>query len=227
VERAAALAAETLEVARARNDDWCISITQFTLARIAGDRGDTTEALAGFAESARRGWLFRDLRQAAWCIWASAILLARNHQPIPAVTLLGVATSLHELRGGLAFDDGPASAGRTLAELQAQLPAETFDAALRAGQGMTAEEAIAFVTTLQHPPPSSSPSSVASAPYGLTPREIEVLRLLTEGLTDREIADRLSISERTAGNHVQHAMQKIGVASRTAAAVFAVRHILD
>jgi DNA-binding NarL/FixJ family response regulator len=46
-------------------------------------------------------------------------------------------------------------------------------------------------------------------------------------MSDREIAGSLSISERTAGNHVQHAMQKIGVESRTAAAVFAVRHHLD
>jgi DNA-binding NarL/FixJ family response regulator len=43
-------------------------------------------------------------------------------------------------------------------------------------------------------------------------------------MSDREIADSLSIGERTAGNHVQHAMHKIGVDSRTAAAVFAVRH---
>jgi DNA-binding NarL/FixJ family response regulator len=61
---------------------------------------------------------------------------------------------------------------------------------------------------------------------GLTPREIEVLGLLAAGMSDREIAEALSISERTAGNHVQHAMQKIGVESRTAAAVFAVRNNL-
>jgi DNA-binding NarL/FixJ family response regulator len=61
----------------------------------------------------------------------------------------------------------------------------------------------------------------------LTSREVEVLGLLAEGLSDREIAGALSISERTAGNHVQHAMQKIGVESRTAAAVFAIRHQLD
>ena len=71
---------------------------------------------------------------------------------------------------------------------------------------------------------SESPS--AAAALSLTPRETEVLRLLAVGRSDREIAAALSISERTAGNHVQHAMQKIGVDSRTAAAVFAVRHDL-
>jgi predicted ATPase/DNA-binding CsgD family transcriptional regulator len=75
------------------------------------------------------------------------------------------------------------------------------------------------------PAPAVEEPSPAAA-LGLTPREVEVLRLLAAGMTDREIAESLSISERTAGNHVQHAMQKIGVDTRTAAAVFAVRHDL-
>ena len=51
--------------------------------------------------------------------------------------------------------------------------------------------------------------------------ESEVARLLIQGLSDREIAAALSISERTAGNHVQHIMQKFNVESRTAAALVA------
>ena len=64
----------------------------------------------------------------------------------------------------------------------------------------------------------------SSVVAGLTARESEVLRLLAEGLSDRQIAEVLSISERTAGNHVLHILQKLDVNSRTAAAVFAVRH---
>jgi DNA-binding NarL/FixJ family response regulator len=63
--------------------------------------------------------------------------------------------------------------------------------------------------------------------FGLTPRESDVVRLLAEGLSDREIAAALSISERTAGNHVQHILEKLDVDSRTAAAVFAVCHGLS
>lgn len=85
-------------------------------------------------------------------------------------------------------------------------------------------EAMEAIASTPSPPETDVPSSVSA--LGLTPREIEVLRLLAEGMSDREIAASLSISERTAGNHVQHAMQKIGVESRTAAAVFAVRHHL-
>ena len=63
-----------------------------------------------------------------------------------------------------------------------------------------------------------------SLPAGLTPREVEVLRLLALGLTHAEIAERLVISRKTARNHVEHIYQKIGVSSRALASLFAVRH---
>ena len=61
------------------------------------------------------------------------------------------------------------------------------------------------------------------APAGLTPREQEVLALLADGLADREISERLVISERTVHHHVSAVLSKIGVSSRTAAAREAVR----
>jgi DNA-binding NarL/FixJ family response regulator len=62
-----------------------------------------------------------------------------------------------------------------------------------------------------------------AAPAGLTAREQEVVALLSEGLSDREISRRLFISERTAQHHVSAVLSKIGVSSRTAAAREAVR----
>jgi DNA-binding NarL/FixJ family response regulator len=61
---------------------------------------------------------------------------------------------------------------------------------------------------------------------GLTAREAEVLRLLAAGLSDREIAETLSLSPRTIGGHVTRLLTKLALASRTEAAVFAVRHDL-
>lgn len=61
-------------------------------------------------------------------------------------------------------------------------------------------------------------------PAGLTTREVEVLRLLVQGLTHREIADRLVISRRTAAHHVEHIYAKIGVSNRAMACLFATRH---
>ena len=59
---------------------------------------------------------------------------------------------------------------------------------------------------------------------GLTAREVEVLVLLARGLSNRQIAQRLVITPKTAGNHVEHIYAKIGATSRTAAALFAVQH---
>ena len=62
-----------------------------------------------------------------------------------------------------------------------------------------------------------------AAPAGLTAREQEVLALLADGLADREISERLVISERTVHHHVSAVLSKIGVSSRTAAAREAAR----
>lgn len=59
---------------------------------------------------------------------------------------------------------------------------------------------------------------------GLTAREVEVLRLVARGLSNREIADALTISPKTAGHHVEHVYEKIGASNRAAASFFAVRH---
>ena len=61
-------------------------------------------------------------------------------------------------------------------------------------------------------------------PAGLTSREVEVLRLLAQGLSNREIADRLVISPKTAGTHIEHIYAKIDASSRATASVFAVQH---
>lgn len=61
-------------------------------------------------------------------------------------------------------------------------------------------------------------------PAGLSVREVEVLRLVAGGLSNREIAKRLFISPRTAEHHVQHIYAKIGVSSRASAALFAMEH---
>jgi DNA-binding NarL/FixJ family response regulator len=59
---------------------------------------------------------------------------------------------------------------------------------------------------------------------GLTAREVEVLRLVARGLTNKAIAQQLVISPKTAGNHVEHIYAKIGATSRSAASLFAMQH---
>jgi HD-GYP domain-containing protein (c-di-GMP phosphodiesterase class II)/DNA-binding CsgD family transcriptional regulator len=63
-------------------------------------------------------------------------------------------------------------------------------------------------------------------PAGLTEREVEVLRLIARGNSNRQAAEALGLSPKTVGHHVQHVYTKIGVSTRAGAAVFAMEHEL-
>jgi DNA-binding NarL/FixJ family response regulator len=65
-----------------------------------------------------------------------------------------------------------------------------------------------------------------SNPAGLSDRQIDVLRLLAQGLTNRQIGERLVLSPRTAERHVQDIYLRIGASSRAAAALFAAENEL-
>jgi DNA-binding CsgD family transcriptional regulator/tetratricopeptide (TPR) repeat protein len=71
-----------------------------------------------------------------------------------------------------------------------------------------------------------SPIVGARAPMGLSMRELEVLGLVARGMTNRDIAAALVISEHTVARHVQHILAKLGVTSRTAASAYAYEHDL-
>jgi DNA-binding NarL/FixJ family response regulator len=71
--------------------------------------------------------------------------------------------------------------------------------------------------------PSSPPSPAPVDPWGLSDREREVLALLADGRTNRQIGETLFISDKTASVHVTHILVKLGVSSRTEAALLAVR----
>ena len=63
----------------------------------------------------------------------------------------------------------------------------------------------------------------APRPAGLSEREVEVLRLVARGLTNKEVANELEISAKTVGHHLQHAYEKLGVTTRAAATVIALQ----
>jgi DNA-binding NarL/FixJ family response regulator len=63
-------------------------------------------------------------------------------------------------------------------------------------------------------------------PAGLSEREVEVLRLLAYGRSVREMARALYLSPKTVGHHIEHIYNKLGVSTRAAATLFAMRHDL-
>ncbi len=102
---------------------------------------------------------------------------------------------------------------------------------------MTVEEAIAEAvqvqarehlppTTLPAPRETSSTSPARGNPFGLTAREIEVLRQVTQGLTTTQIAEQLMISPRTADAHLRSIYSKLEVTSRATATRAAIEHQL-
>jgi DNA-binding CsgD family transcriptional regulator len=102
-----------------------------------------------------------------------------------------------------------------------------FSEAFAAGQALILEEAIAealaFKPLVINNDASTSPVAIES-PTGLSPREMEVLRLMADGLTNQEIADSLFLSRRTVTSHATSILGKLGLSSRTAAVSYAIRH---
>jgi DNA-binding NarL/FixJ family response regulator len=105
------------------------------------------------------------------------------------------------------------------------LTAEVFAAAWAAGRELPLDQAIAEAHAVAREFTSETPPA-RKTPGGLTPRELEVLRLIVEGLANKEIAESLSISRHTVSKHIEAIFTKLDVSSRTAAATFASRHNL-
>jgi DNA-binding CsgD family transcriptional regulator len=70
----------------------------------------------------------------------------------------------------------------------------------------------------------STTSGWTASAGGLTGREVEVLQLLARGLSNKEIAERLVISRKTAGHHIEHIYAKTGTTNRALASLFAASH---
>jgi HD-GYP domain-containing protein (c-di-GMP phosphodiesterase class II) len=103
-------------------------------------------------------------------------------------------------------------------ELPADEAAATLRAEVRAGR-LDADAVEAVLGAAGH-----RVARRRDGPAGLTAREVEVLRLVARGLSNREIAQRLVIAPKTVGNHVEHIYAKIGASTRATASLFAMQH---
>jgi DNA-binding NarL/FixJ family response regulator len=114
---------------------------------------------------------------------------------------------------------------RLKATVRAQLSEPAFGAAWNEGRALTFTDAVAEVQAIA-PSVAASPHATPldTGGFGLTPREFEVLRLLAEGRSDREIGEALFIGTRTVQTHVANLFAKLGVNARAEAAAVAVRH---
>ncbi|HEY2077333.1 MAG TPA: helix-turn-helix transcriptional regulator, partial [Streptosporangiaceae bacterium] len=96
-----------------------------------------------------------------------------------------------------------------------------FQAAYHRGLGLSADDVLAYA--LQQPTkkmPKKPPEPAASDGAPLTPRELQVARLIAGGRSNKDIAAELVISQRTAENHVEHILIKLGFTSRAQVAAW-------
>jgi DNA-binding NarL/FixJ family response regulator len=120
--------------------------------------------------------------------------------------------------------------GRRLQVARQTLGEGAFDALWEAGRALSLEEAVAEALEIELEQPAQAAASVTrgATPPGndhpLSPRERDVAVLVAQGLTNRGIAERLIITEGTAGVHVVHVLNQLGLRSRAQIAAWAVEH---
>jgi DNA-binding CsgD family transcriptional regulator/Tfp pilus assembly protein PilF len=222
LERAAALTEEAL-AGRPRQPNtqmivWC------SVAQVAIERGEVARAARLYADVLAMGRTLTYPVAIASALAGFAGVAAVDGQAALAARLLGAVALIME-RHRLAVLSFNVQHERALAATHAALSPAAFEQAWAEGRDLSLDEIVAAALTLSPPTDTSMPvaAAPATARHGLTPRELEVLRLIVEGLSDREIADRLFISPRTVMHHVTGILTKLDVTSRTAAATFAVR----
>ena len=146
---------------------------------------------------------------------------------IRAVTGLGLGTRILVLTSFSSQDEViPAIQAGAAGYLLKDSAPDEVDRALRAvhnGEGRL-DPAVAALVMAQVARPDPAPPRPSDALHQLTPRETEVLGLLGEGLSNRALAERLFVSEKTVKTHVSSILAKLGLADRTQAALYAVRH---
>jgi predicted ATPase/DNA-binding CsgD family transcriptional regulator len=203
-----------------------------SLGRLDGEAGDGARAARRYGESLRLQRESSSVTHLGRTIAHLAVLAADHGRADSAARLLGVARAIQERTGAGTLDEE-----QTGSTARATLGDERFAAAVAAGRSLpltdaideamaVADELAAVLAGGEAPPASSARSSPATSgpPYGLSRREREILALLGQRLSDKEIAEVLFISPRTVMAHATHIFNKLGVANRRAAAAVAARH---
>jgi predicted ATPase/DNA-binding CsgD family transcriptional regulator len=223
-ERATALLTESLTRQRDLGDRNGIATALCELGMVAQARGEAGRAEACHLESLALRREIGDKPGIAACLEGLAAVAAGQGQAERAARLLGAAGAMRGSAGlGLPPPDG-AGYERLVAAARAGLDEATFAAAWAAGEVLPLMTVVADDVQAVSPGAKAGAGEAARAMGELTPREVEVLRLVTHGLTNAQVAARLSVSVLTVNAHLRSIYGKIGVTSRAGATRFAIEH---
>jgi predicted ATPase/DNA-binding CsgD family transcriptional regulator len=199
----------------------CSAYSLWALGAAAWRRGDLNRA-AGLQQQSLR--LHRNDRMGiTFCMEVLAWIAVSQHQYERAAVLLGAATGLFQSMGTTLDGNQHVAGYHRDCERQARqaLGEVAFQAAYHRGLELSAEDVLAYA--LQQPakkPPKKVSAPAVSDGAPLTPREIQVARLVAGGRSNKDIAAELVISQRTAENHVEHILTKLGFTSRAQVAAW-------
>jgi DNA-binding CsgD family transcriptional regulator len=133
--------------------------------------------------------------------------------------LFGAADAIRQRMGAVRFKVWDAGTGASVAALRDTMGQNEFDAAWAEGAALSTEEAIGYAQRGR-----GQRKRPACGWASLTPTELEVVGLVSEGLTNNDIAARLFVSPRTVQTHLTHIYTKLGLTSRVQLAQEAARH---
>jgi len=153
----------------------------------------------------------------------AALALAASDAP-QAARFLGASDSLLSKReASVRMTWPPDEHARLIEQARAMLGETTFDRLHAEAQGWSVDDAAAGALAYELPAAVSGQPADATPAHGLSPRELEVLRLMANGHSNQHIADELFLSRRTVTSHVTSILGKLDLTSRTQAVAFAIR----
>jgi len=214
-DRAAQTFAQGAAICRAAGETWMLSYTLNSAAFLAELQGQRDRADAALQEALISASQVPDRH-----LWATVLnqfaVAEAGRNPLVAAYLFGVCESHWSDAGRSVFSIEPWA---TMAE-QAQQRCRTalgdgaFEAERARGQGQLLEDGLA-VAGGEPPEAPASAETHGTPTTSLTRREIEIAGLVAEGLTNKEIAERLVLSTRTVETHVQNILVKVGFHARS------------
>ena len=201
---------------------WGLAGGLLALATLKTAQGAADAARAALAEAVEMYQALGDQLGLANCLDVLGTLWAGRRSPVVAARLFGAADALRERVGVAASWSLDPTRAAALDTVRASLGEKRFEPAWAAGRQLSAEDAIAsaFADTRDVEAVSVVPPVGDAA--RLTSREREVAALIPLGLSNRQIAERLVIGERTVESHVSHLLAKLQLPSRTRLASWAI-----
>jgi predicted ATPase/DNA-binding CsgD family transcriptional regulator len=149
-----------------------------------------------------------------------AVLTGQDGSHREAARLFGAARAIRQRMGAVRFKVWDAGYEASVAAVRDALGEQDFDAAWAEGAALSTEEAIAYAQRGR-----GQRKRPASGWASLTPTERDVVRLVSDGLANNDIATRLFVSPRTVQTHLTHVYTKLGLSSRVQLVQEAARHV--